>query len=176
MKNIISTTKLIRQGPPECHNLYFTERHIFRSTRQVMLVNKLICWSIDKKARNFNKIGAINGYYFNSQPTKLAARKFIILTNRNVSRRISYTNQSLFAKKRIYLTETIGKWERNHITTISPITVPSSAHAWATIDFSRFAVLVLSSTLFPIAKRAIDCNIGCFYPRDVSGVVNAWGA
>ena len=34
----------------------------------------------------------------------------------------------------------------------------------------RFDVFVLSSALFSIAKTAIDCNIGCFYPRDVSGV------
>lgn len=34
----------------------------------------------------------------------------------------------------------------------------------------RFDVFVLSSALFSIAKAAIDCNIDCFYPRDVSGV------
>lgn len=65
-----------------------------------MLVKKLICWSINKKARNLNKIGAIYGYYFDSQPTKLAARKLIILTTRNMSRRILlYTNHYLQKKK-----------------------------------------------------------------------------
>lgn len=34
----------------------------------------------------------------------------------------------------------------------------------------RFDVFVLSSALFSVAKTAIDCNICCFYSRDVSGV------
>lgn len=92
-----------------------------------MLVKKLICWSINKKARNLNKIGAIYGYYFDSQPTKLAARKLIILTTRNMSRRILlYTNHYLQKKKNdSNPTETMEKWERATIY----LTVPSSAHA-----------------------------------------------